>query len=236
MKTGTAFALGAVAGLAVGGAAGYFFTKRQLENDYRQDLEDAVAEVKEYYQGTLVKRYADPGEAVEELIPESTAADRLVESAKKQQADIIEEMAYDGSDPDEPVTETVKNIFEERNQRKPGLPYLIDQEEFMEEYHDEATGRPYDKMNFTWFDGDGVLAFEDETIVDNPDELVGLDNMNRFGEGEDSMLLHIRNEKAFTDYEVAKDERTFSEVVFGITEEELEDTPRKRAKKAQQEE
>lgn len=231
MKTVPAIALGAVLGLAAGGAVGYFLTRKQLEAQYSLELDETVQEVKDYYNALFIARsegYDTVAEAAEALVPE-TSAEKLVKSAKKQQAEIIEEMEYDKEEPKE-LTETAANIFEERDKRKPGQPYLIDLEEFMEEYTDEK-GRVYDKMNLVWFEGDGVLSDESETMVDNADEIVGLDNMNRFGEGEDSMILHIRNEKAGTDYEVAKDERSFSHVVFGITEAELEDTPRKRAKK-----
>jgi len=224
MKAGVALALGAIGGLAIGGAAGYFFARRQLEEQFRLELDEAVEEVKEYYRVLRKEDYETPAEAVEKLVDDEKVGSKLVKEAKAQQAEILEQMAYVPPPEDAPK----ENVFEERNKRKPGLPYLIDQEEFMDEYSNEE-GEVYDKIYLHWYDGDGVLCDDQDQIIPLADEIIGLDNMNRFGEGEDSMILHIRNEKQRADYEVEKNDSTYSEVVMGIVE--IDEPPRKKKPK-----
>lgn len=87
---------------------------------------------------------------------------------------------------------------------KKNLPYIITPEDFGE--HDD-----YDTVSLTYY-ADGVLTddYSDEEIED-PDELVGPDFAEHFGEYEDDSVF-VRNDILKTDYEILYDTRKYSDV------------------------
>lgn len=60
---------------------------------------------------------------------------------------------------------------------------------------------------------DGVMADEDDNIITDPEELLGDDYEDHFGENDDPDTCYFRNHKIKAEYEVIKDERTFKEVI-----------------------
>ena len=97
----------------------------------------------------------------------------------------------------------------------------IDENEGEEEY--EPMSKPYviNPINYAEKDdygcenlayyADGVLADINDEPVDNIEELVG-DALDHFGDYEED-AVHVRNEKLKCDYEILRDDRTFSEYV-----------------------
>lgn len=82
-------------------------------------------------------------------------------------------------------------------------PYVISPDEFGE-FDD------YERISLVAYMGDGVLTDDDDEIIDNVDEVVGLDYADHFGEYEDD-YVYIRNDKFKCDYEISMDHRKFSE-------------------------
>lgn len=60
---------------------------------------------------------------------------------------------------------------------------------------------------------DGVMADEDDNIITNPEELLGDDYEDHFGENDDPDTCYFRNHKIKAEYEVIRDDRRFEEVV-----------------------
>ena len=60
---------------------------------------------------------------------------------------------------------------------------------------------------------DGVMADDDDNIITDPEELLGDDYEDHFGENDDPDTCYFRNHKLKAEYEVIKDERTFKEVI-----------------------
>lgn len=60
---------------------------------------------------------------------------------------------------------------------------------------------------------DGVMADEDDNIITNPEELLGDDYEDHFGENDDPDTCYFRNHKIKAEYEVIRDARRFEEVV-----------------------
>ena len=56
-------------------------------------------------------------------------------------------------------------------------------------------------------------ADEDDTVITDPEELLGDDYEDHFGENDDPDTCYFRNHKLKAEYEVIKDERTFKEVI-----------------------
>lgn len=82
-------------------------------------------------------------------------------------------------------------------------PYVIKPEEF-----EELDG--YNSVSLTYYN-DGVLADDDDEIVDDIDAIVGLESLKHFGEYEDDSVF-VRNDALKCDYEICLDLRNFSDV------------------------
>ena len=76
-------------------------------------------------------------------------------------------------------------------------PYIIDVDEF-------GMNEEYDTMCLTYF-ADGVLVDDSDEVVEDPDVVVGLDNLKIFEEFGAS-AVYVRNEVWKTDFEILKDD------------------------------
>lgn len=84
-------------------------------------------------------------------------------------------------------------------------PYVISPEEFGELDN-------YRTIGLTYF-ADGILADDaDDEIVEDVDNVVGFDSLNRFGK-YDEEAVHVRNDAMKCDYEILKDRRKYSDVL-----------------------
>ena len=118
-----------------------------------------------------------------------------------------------------PVVET-RNVFEEvawdyelekARRVKGGLdtPYVIHVDERHEAEHTETT--------MTYFAKDDVLLDEREQPVAEPDDIVGIENLDRFGHGSgDPNLVYIRNNMLGVDIEVRLSDGSYEEEVLGM--------------------
>lgn len=101
-----------------------------------------------------------------------------------------------------------KNMDSER-------PYVIDPDEFGE-FED------YDKICLTYY-SDGILADDLDELVEDIEDVVGMDSLGHFGEYEDD-AVHVRNDRLKADYEILRDSRTYRETtgrdVYGPEAEE----------------
>lgn len=107
--------------------------------------------------------------------------------------------------------------------RHPDKPYVISVDEYMEgDTHEDS------KLSLLYFEEDSQLVDDRETIVPNVEEVVGENNMHKFGIGsKDRNTVYIRNERFKSDYEVIRDKRSYSEVILGIKPERETLSPRK---------
>lgn len=68
----------------------------------------------------------------------------------------------------------------------------------------------YEQISLSYYE-DGVLADDDDEVIDDVDEVVGLDSLTRFGEFEDDAVF-VRNDKYHCDYEILRVYQEYSEV------------------------
>ena len=80
-------------------------------------------------------------------------------------------------------------------------PYVITPEEFGEL-------ADYQTISLTYWH-DAVLTDDYDEIIDNPDDIVGEDFADHFGEYEDDSVF-VRNDARKTDYEILLDNRDYS--------------------------
>ena len=83
-------------------------------------------------------------------------------------------------------------------------PYVIPPEEF-------ADFDDYERITLMYF-ADEVLTDENFELVEDVDDVVGLESLEHFGEYEDDSV-HVRNDRLKCDYEILYDPRDYADVV-----------------------
>ena len=174
------------AGVVAGAVAGAYLVKDKVMADAKQEIE----EVREYYKS---KKESKKEETVEE---------QPVEEAKevkeeKEYEEIVVNSGYVNYNKPEQVAQ--HSVLEDE-------PYSIDPEEFGDK---EEEG--WDTMVLTYF-ADGVLIDDTDEVVEQPDVVVGLDNLKIFEEFPDATCVYVRNETWRTDFEILKDDWKWSDL------------------------
>lgn len=91
-------------------------------------------------------------------------------------------------------------------------PYTINPEEFGDK-EDEG----WDTMVLTYF-ADKVLIDDADEVVEEPDVVVGLDNLKIFEEFPDATCVYVRNEVWRTDFEILRDDWKWSDLQEPVQE------------------
>lgn len=200
------------AGLVVGALASYIVTR----NKYEEILQEEIDSVKETY-----KKRAEMGpckldeedEEVKEEKNTTEVEEEFTEEEHSKYNNIVSESGYVNytkyAKKDEEVEEQERIPVTDPYDR----PYVINAEEYGEEVG-------YDTMTLTYF-ADKVLVDDLDDIVENPDDVVGLDNLRIFEEFGAS-TVYVRNDVLMVDYEIMKDDFKYSDL-----QDDLEDTVRK---------
>lgn len=116
----------------------------------------------------------------------------ISDEKKAEYETLVSEQGY-GTYSEEKTTEEVPSM---------GEPYVISPSEFGE--------LDYDTVSLTYY-ADGVLADEMDEIIEDVDDIVGLDSLNHFGEYEDDSVF-VRNDRMSCDYEILLDSRNYANV------------------------
>lgn len=173
------------AGLAVGAVAGALVVKNKVLADAKAEVE----EVREYYRSKQqekgVKEVEETKEEVEEV--EET----------KEEAVKFDKNTYVN------YNKMAREYQTSKDSTFADDPYIIDPEEFGE-------NPEYDTMTLTYF-ADGVLVDDVDDLVDEPDVVVGLENLKVLGD-YGATSVYIRNDIYRTDYEVIKDDWNYSDI------------------------
>lgn len=185
------------AGLAVGAVAGAVMVKNKVLADAKAEIE----EVREYYRESRgVKEVEEVKEKVEETI------------------DHIQDLIEEQESKPKPKTEKeyinyshITKMYMSKDERQTPMyddPFVIDPSEFGE-------NPEYDTMTLTYF-ADGVLVDDVDDIVEEPDIVVGLENLKVFEEfGATS--VYVRNDIYKTDYEIIRDDWNYSDLKEPVT-------------------
>ena len=174
------------AGLAVGAVAGAVLVKNKV-------LADAKAEVEE-----VRKYYRESRGVVEE-----------VEEVKE-----VEKKEYELKDiqvKDEPKTgltnyNQITKMYMSKDEFQSPMyddPFVIDPSEFGE-------NPEYDTETLTYF-ADGVLVDDVDDVIEEPDIVVGLENLKIFEEFG-ATTVYVRNDIYKTDYEIIRDDWNYSDL------------------------
>ena len=178
------------AGLAVGAVAGAVLVKNKVLADAKAEID----EVREYYRES---RGVKEVEEVEEI--------KEVEKKEYELKDIQIK--------DEPKTEKehtnysqITKMYMSKDEYQTPMyddPFVIDPSEFGE-------NPEYDTETLTYF-ADGVLVDDVDDVIEEPDVIVGLENLKIFEEfGATS--VYVRNDLYKTDYEIIRDDWNYSDL------------------------
>lgn len=226
----TAIAVG-IGSFAAGAAVGYKVAEKRLATEFEERLERETAEMKTFYTSIERKKFATPQEAVEELMPKE--ASEVLSAYGPGETEMRVPIAYDKIKPvktdsakpsvtitnitqtstDEIEVEAIveKSVFAKAELRDVSKPYIISQEEFMENAPD------YIQNTVTYYRGDNVLADERDDPIEEIEKVVGLDCLVSFGkDSSDDRAVHVRNEVLQLDFEVLLHEGSYATEVLGV--------------------
>lgn len=167
---------------AIGAAVGSLATLKYAEEKYKRIADEEIESVKEVY-GRVRINEEDENKETEEFSEED----------KQSHRDFVKNLGY---------TNYSNNTEKEEEPVMEDRPYIISPEEF-----GELDGYETNSLNYYT---DGVLADDDDNIIEDVDELVGGDFADHFGEYEDDSVF-VRNDRLKSDYEILMDYRSFSE-------------------------
>lgn len=218
----------ALVAASAGVGLGYFIAMKRLEPKYSKIAEEEISQAKEYY-SVLHKdgKFSTPKDAVDELITEYQGESVEIEETEEgiQVTTTSTEVDHDDNEV-EVVKEVTRNIFvngqpidefdyeSEVANRSNDRPFIITEEEFFENETLCA------QETLTYYVGDDVLTDDKDMVIDDVDDLVGNENLTKFGHGsKDPNLLYIRNVEKDIELEIARSQGKFSEEVLGLGEE-----------------
>lgn len=240
-----------VGALVVGAASTYFILNRKLKAKYEKISRAEIEEARLYFaQRNKTGEYADPAELAKKYEDEAQREEdlRTVESiTRSYQSDDISAAhetigevtavrdTPDGVEVDVTLEPEVINVFkqaetpgdfdyeEELKNRSEDAPYIITYDEW------STNESGYEQSTLTYFTGDDVLADSADKPIDETDDLVGDDNLLRFGHGsKDNNVVYIRNEIREIEFEVVRSPNKYAAEVLGFLEHSARD---KRARK-----
>lgn len=175
------------AGLAIGAVAGAYVIKNKVLADAKAEIE----EVRDYYRSQRGEVIREEVEEVKEMVEETI--------------DRVQDMIKENNSKKEYVNynKLVNNYNPSKNVVEYDDPFIIDPSEFGEDPE-------YDTMTLTYF-ADGVLVDDVDDVIEEPDIVVGLENLKVFEEFGASSI-YVRNDIYKTDYEVIRDDWNYSDL------------------------
>jgi hypothetical protein len=213
MNNNTSIILSCIGGAAVGSLITWFVTKKIYEKKYADIADKEIASVKE--------KFTVPRDTVESIIEkkkdlskektiakEATNKLSLTEYAKNIKAYV------NYSDKSTEATESVGTDGLKRISFRPsGKIEIIEPDDYGED-------EEYDQVSLTLY-ADGILADEDDRVINDVDGLIGEDTLSNIGKYEDD-AIHVKNEITKCYYEVLTDERNYEKATGKKPPEHLE--------------
>lgn len=107
------------------------------------------------------------------------------------------------------------DLQRELDSRDDLFPYIISDEEFLENELEHAQSRIF------YYDEDAVVAYESDVIMTDAEEVLDLDNL-KFGYGSsDRNVVYIRNVRIEMDFQVLRVSGSYSKTVAGFDEDDV---------------
>lgn len=215
-----------VGGVAVGAVVSHFITRVRLSLKYEELLNEELDRTRAYYENRLANVKNTRGDT-EHGVDKTTIVNvtEIIQDHdhSKKARDISEESGYT---PYHKITQVeseeipsmirdhghMDHMAEEKKRAK-HQPHIFPGKEFDENEEE------YDQVVLTYYEEDQVITGEDDEPITNWREVVGHDNL-KFGQGSDDPdVVHIRNDRLTTHYQVFLIESSYAREVLGLDEE-----------------
>lgn len=191
----------------IGGVAvGSFVTWRLLKEKYIRQAQEEINEVREHYRK---KKESEEVTVDSNGATETNEKPDLIAYAAK----LTKNGYIDYTNPKSLVKATgnMVDTVAQKDNEESSDPVILNDPSYQPPYiispDDFATDDEYTIVNLNYYI-DGVLIDDDDNIVENVDDVVGLENLNHMGEYEND-ALHIRNENYKCEYEILLSRRLY---------------------------
>ena len=183
-----------ILGSAIGAAVTWKVTKTKYERIANEEI-DSVKE-------TYFKKKKEALETMESLNEELKDEIKRTRMVTEEKPNIMEYAAklqkegytdYSNDDKSDETTDDTEDVGFSK-------PYIIYPEEFGELYG-------YSEISLTYY-ADGVLTDDVGEIIEDVDDIIGIDSLLHFGEYEDDSVF-VRNDRLKCDYEILLDPRNY---------------------------
>lgn len=179
---------------AVGAAIGSAVTWKLVKTKYEQIAQEEIESVKEVFSKRERSEKEETDEPVKMKTHITSEKPDIMEYAAK-----LKEFGYSGeTDEDQDEDE----YEEEEDEMRSDRPYVISPDDYDE--------NGYETESLTYY-ADGVLTDSYNEIIEDVDDIVGVESLEHFGEYEDDSVF-VRNDNRQCDYEILKDYRNYADV------------------------
>lgn len=189
-------------------------TQSDLEEAYKDfdEVEDEAEWWRKKYPDDFIAYKAEKAkqedeETKEQYEQQTKRYNQAVKNLNKSEADLASE--EHPTDDDEERMQEAASERESKKAKAPLKPYLIS----VEQYNLEKP--TYAKCALVWALGDDTI-YDDETEqpMDNRNEVLGQDNLNKFIANGADQTCYIRNDAYAIDYEVSKVSGSYKELIL----------------------
>lgn len=191
------FVIGAVTGFAV---AQYFALR-----DYKRNIQSRLDTIDKKMDNIQFSLTFEPEEDAPDTPEKETTEASFMEYQTK-----VRECGYtDYSKHKESVEDSDENINDADDK-----PYVISPDIY-------GNDGDYDMVTLYYYT-DGVVADEDDEVVDDIDDIIGEDSLKHFGEHEKDSVF-VRNDRLKCDYEILRVSQSYAEDILGYGPYGMED-------------
>jgi hypothetical protein len=212
---------GVTVGAVLGFYWGYKFNREKIKAEAFKESEVELAKMRDFYQQKVAAYPASkPKPTAEEVVEErGYSVPPVVEEEVRPLRPPVPISGQPFSPSREPKRtadgEKDKNegwsYPHELSKRSPNRPYIIHQDEFF----GKESG--YQQVTYSYYVGDAIITDEDDTVISNPDNLIGMENLNHWGHGADDFnVLYIRNVPLEIEFEICRTNKSYEEEVLGL--------------------
>ena len=190
---------GFVLGAAAGSAAAIFALKKRYESIANDEIES----VRSVYAQKLANKNKELKEQVD-ISKEDSSHEEPDDEDRERLEGLMKHLDYSTFSDTEHEKKDGSVKKETKVNQDPEEPYVIT----VDEYGEFAD---YGQVVLKFY-SDGVLTDDMNDILEDPDDIVGYESLNHFGEYEDDRVF-VRNDRLKCDYEILLDERTYLEAL-----------------------
>lgn len=193
MKTKALYFVAFFVGAAAGVAASFKYAQKKYEQIAQEEI-DSVKEAFSRKDEELTKRVEEVKATQQSMADQAKSKPNVMAYAS-----VLADSGYTNyakPEPNESPNSDTNDMLEK--------PYVIHPDEFGE--MDD-----YETFSLSYY-SDGVVADDNDDLVDDVDEVIGLDSLKHFGEYEDDSVF-VRNDRLKCDYEILLDQRRYSDLI-----------------------